>query len=123
MAYGALLMFGFATASGKPLAFELSTVYISSLLYLAIFGSILAFGCYLTLLGRIGPEKAAYATLLFPLVALAISTAFEDYQWTVYGLLGVSLILAGNVLVLSRPELFAFVANRLRPKPVAAQCE
>jgi drug/metabolite transporter (DMT)-like permease len=121
MAYGALLMFGFAMAAGKPLAFDMSPAYLSSLLYLAVFGSIVAFGCYLTLLGRIGPEKAAYATLLFPVVALAISTVFEGYRWTAYGLIGMGLILLGNLMVLSRPGRLAGIVNRLRLKPAVAR--
>ena len=121
MAYGALLMFGFAMASGKPLAFDMSLAYLSSLLYLAVFGSIVAFGCYLPLLGKIGPEKAAYATLLFPVVALGISTVFEDYRWTAHGLIGMGLILAGNLMVLSRPGMWAGIVNRLRLKPAVAR--
>jgi drug/metabolite transporter (DMT)-like permease len=48
-------------------------------------------------------ERAAYATLIFPLVALGISTIFEGYQWTAYAGLGILLILAGNLLILKRP--------------------
>jgi drug/metabolite transporter (DMT)-like permease len=60
----------------------------------------MAFGAYLTLLGRIGADRAAYATVLFPLVALAISTVVEDYAWTPIALAGVALVLTGNLLVL-----------------------
>ncbi len=59
-----------------------------------------AFGCYLTLLGRIGPARAAYATVLFPIIALMLSTAFEGYRWTVEAFAGVALVLSGNLLVL-----------------------
>jgi drug/metabolite transporter (DMT)-like permease len=60
----------------------------------------LAFACYLTLLGRIGPDRAAYATVLGPVVALAVSTVVENFQWTVVAALGFIAVLAGNVLVL-----------------------
>ena len=77
---------------------------IVSLIYLAVFGSILAFGCYLTLVGRIGADKAAYAAVLFPVIALALSTLFEDYQWTLRALFGFGLVLLGNYFVLSRSK-------------------
>jgi drug/metabolite transporter (DMT)-like permease len=60
------------------------------------------FGSYLTLVGRIGADKAAYAALLFPVIALGLSTLFEDYQWTLRALFGFALVLLGNYIVLSR---------------------
>ena len=73
-----------------------------SLVYLAIGASVIAFASYLTLLRRIGAARAGYATVLFPIVALAISTLVEGYVWTPLAILGVALALAGNVLVLRR---------------------
>jgi len=102
MAYGALFMAAFALLRGAPFDFDFSAEYIGSLLYLAVFGSVVAFGCYLTLLGRIGADKGAYATVLFPVIALALSTVFEDYQWSATAALGMVLVIAGNVLVLSQ---------------------
>lgn len=104
MAYGALLMLLMAALSGKDFQIDPSFVYISSLFYLAIFGSIIAFGCYLSLIGTIGADRAAYATLLFPLVALGISTVWEGYQWSGYALAGMALILIGNLLMLQRKK-------------------
>ena len=104
MAYGALITLLIATGAAVTgqlrFDFDFSFPYVASLIYLAVFGSVLAFGAYLTLLGRIGADRAAYATVLFPLVALAISTVFEGYRWTAPALAGTVLILAGNVLVL-----------------------
>jgi len=100
MAYGTLLMVLLVLLRGAPLRFEISSGYILSLLYLAVFGSVIAFGSYLTLLGRIGPGRAAYVTVLFPVIALLLSTLFEGLAWTAAGGLGALLVLAGNVLVL-----------------------
>ena len=61
-----------------------------------------AVGAYLTLVGRIGADRAAYATVLFPLVALIISSVFEGFVWTPLALTGVALVLLGNVLVVGR---------------------
>lgn len=100
MMYGALFMFIISLIMGKHFSFEISYAYIGSLLYLSIFGSIIAFTCYLTLLGKIGADKAAYVTLIIPVIALILSTIFEEYTWTLYAFVGVALILIGNMLVL-----------------------
>jgi len=100
MMYGALFMLIISLIMGKHFSFEISYAYIGSLLYLSIFGSIIAFTCYLTLLGKIGADKAAYVTLIIPVIALILSTIFEQYTWTFYAFIGVALILIGNMLVL-----------------------
>ncbi len=100
MAYGALLMFLYGLIRGIPFQFDWSTAYVGSMVYLAVFGSILAFSAYLTLLGRIGADRAAYASLLFPIIALGLSTLFEGYRWNGLALLGTVLVLTGNFLVL-----------------------
>lgn len=102
MAYGAGAMFLVAAGLDIPLTFTVTPTYFAALCYLAIFGSVVAFGCYLTLVGNLGPGRAAYATLLFPVVALLLSTVFEGYQWTAWAGCGVGLILTGNLLMLKR---------------------
>ena len=104
MAYGAAALGLFALTQGASFNYEPTLAYTASLLYLALFGSVFAFGSFLTLLGRIGAEKAAYVTVLFPIVALGISTLFEDYRWSLHALIGVSLILVGNILIIMSPE-------------------
>ena len=105
MSYGAVLIGILAFLTGKEFRLEGSLSYGISLFYLAVFGSIIAFGSYLTLIGRIGADRAAYASMLFPVVALGISTACEGYQWSLPGLAGVTLIIAGNLIVLNRKSL------------------
>src|SRR5690606_9644797 len=102
MTYGALMSLGLALGGGAPLVFDWSWGYVLSLVYLALFASVLGFGFYLTLLQRIGADRAAYATVLFPLVALAVSTLFEGYRWTAPAAVGVGLVLAATLLVLVR---------------------
>ncbi|MBN1318592.1 MAG: DMT family transporter [Anaerolineales bacterium] len=120
MGYGALLMLIMALVGSKPINFVWSLPYLSSLLYLSIFGSIVAFGCYLTLIGRLGADKAAYATLLFPIIALQLSVWFEDYRWTLQSLVGLSLVLLGNLIILTPPKrlhwIMARVTGRSAPK-------
>jgi len=91
-----------ALVTGKSFNFNFSLPYIGSLIYLAIFGSIIAFSSYLTLLGKIGADKSAYVTLVFPIIALVLSTIFEGYLWDVYAIIGVILITLGNFMVLKR---------------------
>jgi drug/metabolite transporter (DMT)-like permease len=100
MTYGALWASFVALALGRPFILDWSAPYVGSLVFLALSASVLAFYAYLTLLGRIGAGRAGYATVMFPVVALAISTAYEGYQWTPLAMAGAALALAGNLLVL-----------------------
>ncbi len=109
MFYGALLTGGYALASGQAFTFDWSTGYVTSLFYLSIFGSIVAFGAYLTLLGRIGAHKAGYAMVMFPVVAIALSATFEGLELDATTLIGFALVLAGNAFVLGRGSF------RIRP--------
>ena len=101
MLYGTLVFASIALARGEPFIVEWTVRYVVSILWLAVLSTVIAFAAYLTLIGRIGPGRASYSTVLVPVVALAISTAFESYAWTLAAALGVALVLAGNVLVLS----------------------
>lgn len=100
MGYGAAAMYLAAILSGVSITVDWRAPYILSLLYLSIFGSVIAFWAYLTLIGRIGADRAGYANLVFPLVALLISTLIEDYAWTAPALLGMATVMIGNWLVM-----------------------
>jgi drug/metabolite transporter (DMT)-like permease len=102
MAYGVATLTILSLARGQPFIVEWTPRYLGATLYLALFASVIAFACYLTLLRRIGAARAGYATVLFPIVALAISTAAEGYRWTVPAAIGAGLALFGNFLVLRR---------------------
>jgi len=77
--------------------------FLSSLFFLAIIGSIVAFWSYLTLLGRVGADKAAYAMIVFPIWSLMLSWMFEGFVWTPVKVAGVAIILIGNMFILKRP--------------------
>jgi len=104
MAWGALLSFLAAAILGREFNFSLEPAYVWSLLFLAIFGSAIAFGCYLLLIRKIGSARAAYSSVLFPVVALAISTFLEDYQWSILAVVGISLTIVGNWLALRKTK-------------------
>ena len=105
MAYGAAIIGAISLISGKTFSFEMSLTYVGSLFYLSLFGTVIAFGCYLKLIGKIGADRAAYATMLFPIVALGISTVYEGYQWAPNNIIGMAVVLVGNWLVLSKRAL------------------
>jgi len=102
MLYGAVIVAAVAAAARQPFLFDWSVPYVASLLYLSVFGSVLAFGAYVTLMGRIGPGRAAYSSIAIPVVALLLSTFFEHLQWQMFMVAGIALCLLGNLLVLSR---------------------
>ncbi|MCG7368343.1 DMT family transporter [Pantoea sp. ACRSH] len=106
MLYGALAIALFTLLRGESLAPVWNLQWLGALGYLAIFGSVIGFGAYFTLVGRIGASQAAYSTLLFPLVALALSTLYEGYQWHAGALLGLTMILAGNLVMFARLPAF-----------------
>jgi drug/metabolite transporter (DMT)-like permease len=100
MFYGTIMSAAIAVNSGYSFSFDWSAAYITSLAYLTLFGSIFAFGAYLTLLGRIGAHKAGYAMVMFPVVALVVSVAFEGLKVDATLIIGTLLVLAGNLFVL-----------------------
>jgi uncharacterized membrane protein len=103
MLYGVMLLCIFVILRGKHFAINFSLSYIYSLAYLAIVASVISFAAYFALHSRISTEQAAYTTVLFPVVALTLSTFFEGHQWTIFTVLGIMLIIAGNTLVLRLP--------------------
>jgi drug/metabolite transporter (DMT)-like permease len=105
MGYGAVIMYLAALVLGVPITVEWSRSYLLSLAYLVVFGSVIAFWAYLTLIGRIGADRAGYTNLVFPLVALLISTLFEGYQWSLPALAGMALVMLGNWWVMRANKL------------------
>ena len=85
---------------GDEFVFELSVAYVGSMVFLVLVSTILAFWAYLNLIGRIGAGRAAYATVMFPIGALLLSTFVEDWTWTPVRIAGLVLALSGNLFVL-----------------------
>ncbi|QFU75608.1 DMT family transporter [Halioglobus maricola] len=103
MAYGALILALVLILTQQPLVMPTAAEYFPALLYLSVFGSVIGFTTYLLLVNRIGPNHAAYTTVLMPVIALFLSSWFEGYVWYVTSYVGLGLVLLGNlVLVLKR---------------------
>jgi drug/metabolite transporter (DMT)-like permease len=104
MGYAALAVLAYCVASGVPFAFDARPGYVLSLAYLALFGSVIAFVSFLTLLRRIGAGRSGYTAAVIPAVAMLASTLFEGYRWSAPAVAGMGLVLAGTVLVLRARE-------------------
>ena len=103
MGYGALALAALALFLGKEFRFSMTLPYVTSLIYLAVFGSIIAFTSYLTLIRSLGAGKASYSIMVVPVVALIISSFAEGYVWSFSALAGLMLVVGGNFLALHRP--------------------
>ncbi len=99
MLYGSLSLFIYLLFSKSTFNFEFTSEYINSLIYLSIFGSVLGFSFYLTLIKNIGPSNGSYVSIVMPVMALIISTYFENLEWTITLILGGFLILMGNLFI------------------------
>jgi len=111
MLYGAIMVSIIAMIMGKPFIFDTSISYSVALVYLSVFGSVIAFNTYLSLLGKIGPGKAGYISLSMPVIALMFSTFLEGYLWSVASIIGLMMILAGMYIALQRKQAVKATAN------------
>lgn len=102
MGIGAVIDGALALAIAGPPVIEFRIGYWAGLLYLALFASALAFSLYFPVVRRIGPAKAAYSSVLVPIIAMGFSTALEDYRWTPLAAAGAALALCGMLGALSR---------------------
>ena len=102
MLYGSITLLIYLLVTGIELNFDFSYRYVSSLLYLAIFGSVFGFILYLSVIKNIGANDAAYIAIIMPLIALIISTIFEGLEWDLNLYIGAILVLFGNILILKR---------------------
>ncbi len=104
MTYGTGFVTVLALAQGHAFTIDWSVTYLGGLAYLSIVGSFIAFGVYFTLLGRIGAARTGYTTVMYPVVALVVSTFVEDYRWSLLAACGLAAVLLGNVLILGTPK-------------------
>lgn len=102
MSYGVVWLSGYVFISGADWVLPTNPEYYLSLGYLALFGSVLAFGAYMKLVQQIGSDKSAYVVLMYPIVALVLSTLFEGYQWHLQAFIGVAIVLFGNAVAMGK---------------------
>ena len=104
MLYGSIFTFIVSVILNKEIIFDISFSYITSLLFLSIIGSVLAFTLYLKLIEQIGAGRAGYIGAILPVVALIISTYFENLVWNQSIILGLFLLILGAVLVIHQKQ-------------------
>ncbi|MEM7358504.1 MAG: EamA family transporter [Pseudomonadota bacterium] len=113
MLYGSAALAMFAIYQGSEFTISSQPSYIISLLYLAIFGTVIAFATYFVLLRDIGPEKASYVIVFFPIVAVFLSSLFEGFVLTNNIFIGFLMVLLGNLILLTPTEKIArFLSHR-----------
>jgi drug/metabolite transporter (DMT)-like permease len=104
MVYGTAVLVAVALARGQAFIIELTLAYVGSVVWSAVFASVFGFAAYMTLLSRIGAARTGYSTVLYPVVALALSTVLEGYVWTLPAMIGLAFVFVGNIVMLtSRP--------------------
>lgn len=128
MSFGALFCVACALLADAPFIYDFRPAYTISLVGLALFATVIGFGCYLSLVQRIGADRAGYSAVMFPIVALTLSTWLEGYQWSPLAGFGVVLVVVGNLLVLTRrreasvqstpPAATPLATTEQRPKTV-----
>ena len=100
MFYGACFLALFSLISHHEFIIEPTAKYVLGLVWLAVVSSVMTFAAYLALIGRIGASRAGYATVIFPVFALLISTMFESFTWSGLAFFGLALVICGNVIML-----------------------
>ncbi len=100
MLYGTLIDFGFAALTAGPPPIPSGGNYWIGMAYLALIGSVVTFPLHYNLVREIGAGRTAYNGIVTVIVAMLLSTLFEDYRWTALTLTGMGLALLGMVLAL-----------------------
>lgn len=105
LVYGTLIVFLFCLSQSSTFILPNDPLFWAGAVYLGIPCTVIAFLCYLKLVNTLGPSQAGYTTVVFPMIALVVSWGFEGYQWSFYDLAGLSMVMAGNVLVMRKKSI------------------
>ncbi len=100
MLWGALGNAVLGWALYGPPVIETRTAYLSGIVYLGLLGSVVTFPMYFALIRDIGPARAAYSSVLVPVVAMILSTLFEGYVWSALAAGGAVLGMIGLVIAM-----------------------
>lgn len=100
MLYGVAAASLYALFSVGPPQFSYTPHYVLPLLFLILFGSVIAFSFYVNVLRRLGVARASYVSVLVPIIALSWSTAIEHFQWTLLTISGALLAISGTLIAI-----------------------
>jgi drug/metabolite transporter (DMT)-like permease len=112
MGWGTVFVAGLTLSRGQPLPLDLSWNWYLALIYLAIPGTVIGFLSYLEVVRRLGAPLAAFSAVLYPAIALMVSTFFENYHWTPAAAMGLLLIALGNILVFAPARVWTIASRR-----------
>jgi drug/metabolite transporter (DMT)-like permease len=102
MLYGAIFSLLIGLIMGENFTFPQTTSFVLSLSYLSLFGTVIAFWAYQTLVGTIGADRAAYTSIISPMIAMVIATIFENMIFSPQLFFGIIFCLAGNLMALKK---------------------
>jgi drug/metabolite transporter (DMT)-like permease len=103
MLWGVSLVAAWAALSGQPFVLPEAPSYWMGLVYLSLFGSVIAFNCYFTLINRIGSQKAVYIGVVTPVISVLLSIRLEHYRPGPAEWLGMAVCLASVAWALRAP--------------------
>ncbi|MGE4481419.1 MAG: DMT family transporter [Acidocella sp.] len=101
MSWGVVFLALIVMMRGQSVFPHLTGAYLGGLLYLAVVGSVVGFWAYLSLVARIGATRAAYVTVVSPVIAISVSSVLEHYSWAPLASIGITLIIIGNIIMFS----------------------
>lgn len=101
MLWGAAANVAIALTLSGPPVIDTKLTSLAGIAYLAIIGTVVTFPLYFALIRNWGPGKAAYNGVAVPVVAMALSTLFEGYQWSLLAASGAVLAMIGLLIALS----------------------
>jgi drug/metabolite transporter (DMT)-like permease len=100
MLWGALGNVVLGWALYGPPVIEMRPAYLGGIVYLGLLGSVVTFPMYFALIRDIGPARAAYSSVLVPVVAMLLSTLFEGYVWSALAAGGAVLGMIGLIIAM-----------------------
>lgn len=111
MLYGAIFSLGIGLIRHENFTLPTTSSFLFSLIYLAVFGTVIAFWAYQTLVGTIGADRAAYSSIISPMIAVVVSSVFENVAFTPYIIGGIFFCLLGNLISLKKDSPTQLVAG------------
>ncbi len=105
MLYGTFFSFIYALMTNENFRLPMTSSFLFSLIYLSLFGTVIAFWAYQTLVGQLGAEKAAYTSIISPVIAVGVSHYFENVAFTKELFIGMILCFLGNFVALKSPRI------------------
>ena len=90
----------FALVVSGPPVFDPRPAYTLGILYLGLAGSVVTFPLYYGLVRKVGAGKAAYSSVIVPVVAMILSTLFEGFVWGPLPAAGAAITLTGMIVAM-----------------------